>query len=172
VHDKRAQQTSERNTFHALHHFHIQPLFSPQPNITARSNEARLLLALQALQDDKNLSLRKAAEIYDINHTTLFHQHAGRPTRRDIPANSRKLTNLKEKTIIQYIIELYTRAFHPRLSYVEDIANRLLRERDAPPIGVRWAHNFIKRQPKLRTHFTRKYDYQKAKYEDPIIIRE
>jgi len=153
-----------------LHHFHIQPLFSPQPNITARSNEAQLLLALQALQDDKNLSLRKAAKIYDINHTTLFHQRAGWPARRDIPANLRKLTDLKEKTIIQYIIKLYTRAFHPRLSYVEDMANWLLRERDAPPVGVQWAYNFIKRQLELRTRFTRKYNYQKAKCEDPIII--
>ena len=172
MHDKRAQQTSERNTFYALHHFHIQPLFSPQPNITARSNEARLLLALQALQDDKNLSLRKAAKIYDINHTTLFHRRAGRPARRDILANLRKLTDLEEKTIIQYIIKLYARVFHPRLSYVEDIANQLLRERDAPPVGVQWAHNFIKRQPELRTRFTRKYNYQRAKCEDLIIIRE
>jgi len=100
VHDKRAQQTSERNTFHALHHFHIQPLFSPQPNMTARLNEARLLLALQALQDDKNLSLRKAAKIYNINYITLFHRRASRPTRRDIPANLRKLTDLEEKIII------------------------------------------------------------------------
>jgi len=52
------------------------------------------------------------------------------------------------------------------------MANRLLRERDAPPVGVRWAYNFIKRQPELRTRFTRKYDYQRAKYEDLIIIRE
>jgi len=100
VHDKRAQQTSERNTFHALHHFHIQPLFSLQPNITVRSNEVRLLLALQALQDDKNLSLRKVAKIYDINYTTLFHQRADRPARRNIPANLCKLTDLEEKTIV------------------------------------------------------------------------
>jgi len=76
VHDKRAQQTSERNTFHTLHHFHIQPLFSPQPNITVRLNEVQLLLALQALQNNKNLSLRKVAKIYNINHITLFHQRA------------------------------------------------------------------------------------------------
>ena len=63
------------------------------------------------------------------------------------------------QTIIQYIVKLYTRAFYPRLCYVEDMANRLLRERDAPPVGKRWAYNFIKRQLELRTRFTRKYDY-------------
>jgi len=65
-----------------------------------RSNEARLLLALQALQDDKNLSLRKAAEIYDVDYTTLFHRRAGWLVRCDIPANLRKLTDLEEKTIV------------------------------------------------------------------------
>ena len=103
---------------------------------------------------------------------TLSARRDGRPARRDIPANSRKLTDLEEKTIVQYIIELCARAFHPRLSYVEDIANRLLRKRNAPPVSVRWAHNFVKRQPELQTRFTRKYDYQRAKYEDPIVIRE
>jgi len=68
--------------------------------MTARLNEARLLLVLQALQDDKNLSLRKVAEIYDVNYTILFHRRAGRPARRDIPANSRKFTDLEEKTIV------------------------------------------------------------------------
>jgi len=52
------------------------------------------------------------------------------------------------------------------------MANRLLRERDAPLVGVRWAYNFVKRQLELRTRFTRKYDYQRAKCEDLIIIRE
>jgi len=65
-----------------------------------RSNEARLLLALQALQDDKNLSLRKVAEIYDVDYTTLFYRRAGWFARRDIPANLRKLTDLEEKTIV------------------------------------------------------------------------
>jgi len=55
---------------------------------------------------------------------------------------------------------------------VEDIANRLLRERNAPPVGVWWVYNFIKRQLELRIRFTRKYDYQRAKCEDLIIIRE
>jgi len=68
--------------------------------MTVRSNEVRLLLALQALQDDKNLSLRKVAEIYDVDYTTLFYRRAGRPARRDIPANLRKLTDLEEKTIV------------------------------------------------------------------------
>ena len=52
------------------------------------------------------------------------------------------------------------------------MANWLLRERDAPPVGIRWAHNFVKRQPELQIRFMRKYDYQRAKCEDPKVIRK
>jgi len=113
------------------------------------SYEARINLALGALRKDPKLKVRAAAEVYDANKDTLRNQRDGKPSRYDIPANSRKLTDLEEQTIIQYIIELCARAFYPRLCYVEDMANRLLRERNAPPVGKRWAYNFIKRQPEL-----------------------
>jgi hypothetical protein len=53
---------------------------------------------------------------------------------------------------------------------VEEMANQLLRARDAPPVGKRWASNFVKRQPELRPRFNRKYDYQRARCEDPVVI--
>jgi hypothetical protein len=50
------------------------------------------------------------------------------------------------------------------------MANRLLAERDAPPVGKRWAINFTKRQLELKTRSFRKYDYCRAKCEDPTVI--
>jgi hypothetical protein len=50
------------------------------------------------------------------------------------------------------------------------MANRLLVDREASPVGKRWAYNFVKRQPELKIRFSRKYDYQRAKYEDPTVI--
>jgi len=101
------------------------------------SNEAKIILALQALEKDEKLSVRATAKIYRVARKTLGHRRAGKPTRRDIPANSRNLTDLEEQTIVQYVVELYTRAFPPRLGGIEDIANQLLHVRDAPPIGKR-----------------------------------
>ena len=138
----------------------------------ATLKEARVILALEAVQNDENLSLRAAARLYNIPYNTLRDRRAGRPARRDTLANSRKLTDLEEKAIVQYIIELVARAFPPRLCGVEDMANQLLRARDAPPVGKRWAYNFVKRQPELRTCYTRRYDYQRAKCEDPKVIGE
>jgi hypothetical protein len=51
------------------------------------------------------------------------------------------------------------------------MADQLLADRDAPPVGARWASNFVRRHPDLKTRFFRKYDYQRAKCEDPAIIR-
>jgi hypothetical protein len=52
------------------------------------------------------------------------------------------------------------------------MANRLLADRDALPVGKRWAINFVRRQPDLKTRFQRRYDYQRAKCEDPTVIRD
>ena len=103
----------------------------------SNSNEAQIILALQALQNNKKLSIQAAAQIYGVSRKTLERRRAGKPARRDIPANSRILTDLEEQTIVQYVLELSECAFPPRLSGVEDIANQLLRVCDVPPVGKR-----------------------------------
>ena len=136
------------------------------------SDEARVVLALKAIQDNKNLSIRAAAKIYRVSERTLRRRRDGHTTRRDTIPNSKKLTELEEEVIVRYIIELATRSFPPRLRSVEDMANQLLRARDALDVGKLWAHNFVRRRPELRMRFSRKYDYQRAQCEDPKLIRE
>ena len=70
--------------------------------------------------------MKAAARIYNVSETTLRARKQGRSSRRDIPANLRKLTNSEESAIIQYIIDLDSRAFPPNLSAVRDLANLLL----------------------------------------------
>ena len=91
-------------------------------------------------------------------------------SRCNISANSRKLTDLEESTIVEHILDLDSKGFPPRLSGVEDMANRLLTTRDAGRVGVNWARTFVKRHPELTTRFNRKYDYQRALCEDPEVI--
>jgi hypothetical protein len=135
------------------------------------NNEARILLALQAYQADPKLSLRRAAKIYNVYFQTLHYRSQGRQARSDCIPNSRKLSDLEEQVIVQYILDLDSRGFPSRHRDVEEMANRLLADRDASPVGKRWTINFIKRHPELKTRFQRKYDYQRAKCEDPIAIR-
>ena len=94
-------------------------------------------MALEAIQNNKSLNVLAAAKLYNVPETTLRRRRASGRARRDIPANSRNLTDLEEQTIVQYMVGLYTCAFPPRLGSVEDIANQLLHVRNAPPIGKR-----------------------------------
>jgi hypothetical protein len=73
--------------------------------------------------------------------------------------NSRKLSNIEEDTLLEFIVYLDSRGYPPRLSGVEQMANRLLDARDAPRVGTRWAMNFVKRRPLLKVRFARRYDY-------------
>ena len=107
--------------------------------------ESRILLAIQALENNPKLTLRAAAKTYKVRRTTLTQRRAGRTARRDTRANSMNLIKSEEEAIVSYVIELSTRAFPPRIRGVEEMANILLRVRDAPPVGVNWASNFIKR---------------------------
>ena len=38
-------------------------------------------------------------------------------------------------------------------------------------IGENWVNRYIKRHPELKSKYTRKYDYQCAKYEDSGLIK-
>jgi hypothetical protein len=62
----------------------------------------------------------------------------------------------------------------PRHSMVREMANLLLARRGTTPVktvGDKWVHNFIKRTPELQARFSRPYDYQRAKQEDPRVIQ-
>jgi hypothetical protein len=171
VHDKRVLQTSECSKNPSTYTITIQSDISQQPNMPESSNEAKIILALQALQNDPKLSLRKAAAIYHVDRFTLSRRRHGILSKRDTLTKSRLLSDQEEDMIVQFILDLDSRGFPSRLLYVEDIANSLRANRGAPPVGKRWAHNFIKRQPELKTHKFRRYDYQRAKCEYPTIIR-
>ena len=144
---------------------------SPQLKMRQKNDESRLILATQAIQNDPELRPRVAARTYSVDHRKLGRRLRGMRPRRDILANSRKLTDLEEQVLVQHILDLDIKGFPPRVPVVEEMANRLLATRDSPRVGTRWAYNFINRRPELRTRFQRKYDYQRAKCEDPEVIR-
>ena len=62
-------------------------------------NEGQLLLAIQALRKDPKLTPTTIARIYNVARTTLRERLGGKPARRDISTNSRKLTNSEESVI-------------------------------------------------------------------------
>ena len=51
------------------------------------------------------------------------------------------------------------------------MADKLLRERGAKPVGKNWVDNLVKRSPELQKRWTRPYDRQRAACEDPAVIQ-
>ena len=67
------------------------------------------------------------------------------------------------------------RGLPPRISTVRYLAQKLLSARLSSSntvIGESWVNWFVKHHPELRTKYTRKYDYQRAKCEDPVLIED
>ena len=121
--------------------------------------ESRIILALEALKKDPKLSVRKAATIYEIPRSSLRDRRAGMQSRRETPANLRKLTDLEEKVLLKRVLDLDTRGFQPRLSDIREMADRLRVARDALYVGPRWANNFVDRHDELSMHFRRRINY-------------
>jgi uncharacterized protein YoaH (UPF0181 family) len=142
----------------------------PQQLQLNASKEAQVQLAIEALKQDKKLSLRRTAAIYKVPETTLRDRRAGRPSRADTMANLRNLTATKEQVIVEHILKLVARGFPPRLAAVADMANSLRAERNLGHIGLNWPSTFVKRQLELTVKFNRKYDYKRALCEDPEVI--
>jgi hypothetical protein len=135
------------------------------------SKEARVQLALEAIQQDATLSQRRAAAIYNVSQKSISNRRAGKQFRRDCAPNSMKLLKSEEEVIVQHILGLDARGFPPRLAAVKDMADSLLAERHRDPVGQNWAATFVKRRPELKVKFNRKYDYKRALCEDPEVIQ-
>ena len=116
------------------------------------NNEAIILLALQTYKKDQNLSLRRAAKLYQVNYTTLLCRHNGVQARANTIPKSRKLSNLEKKIVYSvYSGPKFTRISPLLLSGAEEMASRLLAGRHASPVGKRWARNSVKQHEELDT---------------------
>ena len=67
------------------------------------------------------------------------------------------------------------RGLSPRPNAVRQIANLLIQKRldtsQGIIVGNCWVLNFVQRHQALQTRYNCKYDYQRAKCEDPTLIR-
>ena len=137
--------------------------------------EGRLLLAIQALQNGDISSITLAARTFSIPRTTLRDRLSGCSQRSTTRANSSKLTAIEEESLQKWILSMDSRGSAPRPSMVREMANLLLEKRGTTPVlsvGEKWVYNFIKRYPSLSSRFLRRYNYERAKCEDPKIIGE
>ena len=137
--------------------------------------EGRILLAIEAYNQNQFKSLRAAAASFNVSRSTLSNRLNGMIARRDTRPVSCKLSSVEEEVLHRRILDLDSQGYPPRLAVVREMADLILQNRkDLKPttVGVNWTTNFVNRHPDLKTKFNRKYDHQRAKCENPVVISE
>jgi hypothetical protein len=127
-------------------------------DLESLSKEERIQLALKATKEPQNLSVRRATIIYQVSRRSIDRRRAGTQSTRDTHPKSSALTKAEEQALVQYIKKLDAQGLALTLCWVEDMANQLRAARDAKPVGPRWASNFVKREPGLKSRMTRQRD--------------
>ena len=94
-----------------------------------QTQEARIILAIEAIRMSKKLSRRAAAKLYNVPESSLRLRMNGHSTLYERRPAAQKLTKLEEEVILQNILDMDSRGFAPRLASVEDIANFILESR-------------------------------------------
>ena len=100
-----------------------------------QTQEARVILAIEAIRTAKRMSIRRAAKTYDVPESSLRHRMKGRVAKAEIRNGRHQLTPTEEETLVQYVLDLDSRGFPPRICGVEDMANLLRKTRNAKRVG-------------------------------------
>ncbi|KAL3713143.1 hypothetical protein TMatcc_001846 [Talaromyces marneffei ATCC 18224] len=80
--------------------------------------EGRILLAISDLQNERILRVAQAASVYNIPRTTLQRRLRGVQQRSEVRANSHKLTQSEEESLVKWVLDLDRRGLPPgTLSY-------------------------------------------------------
>jgi len=151
----------------------------PQPtSAQLASKEGRIALAINSYKSGDFTSIQSAADTYDIPESTLRTRLKGRPSWQEYRSINHNLTDTEELVLVNWILSIDERGLPVCTALIRDIANLLLQKRtglDASStriVRVRWPYNFVRRHDSLRTRYNQKYDYKRALYKDPKVIRD
>ncbi|EED11514.1 conserved hypothetical protein [Talaromyces stipitatus ATCC 10500] len=134
--------------------------------------EGKIQLAISDLKNGRISNIREATRIYDIPRTTLRDRLKGIEYKGEKRTNHHKLTQSEEDSLVKWVLDLDRRGLFPRHSLVREMVNYLLQQHGKSQVGKNWVTNLIKRRPEIDSKFARKYNYERAKCEDPKIIQE
>ena len=91
-----------------------------------QTQEARIILAIEAIRSSKKMNRHKAAKLYRVPYSTLTNRINGAPPRSEYRSKNHNLTELEEEVLVWHILDIDERGFAPRLAGVEDMANYIL----------------------------------------------
>src|SRR6266566_4983021 len=104
--------------------------------MSALSKETRITLAIEAIRTTKKMSIQRTAKIYNLPENSLRDRMKSITPLTEKRNNRCRLTLAEEETLLQYILDLDSRRFAPRIDSVENIANTLFTMYSIERIGV------------------------------------
>ena len=93
--------------------------------MNSQSKEARILLAIQAIRTNPEMSIRRAAKTYDVPRTTLRDRMKSRTPKAEKRNIQHNLTPTEEETLVRHILDLDSWEFPSRIDDVRDMTDLL-----------------------------------------------
>jgi helix-turn-helix, Psq domain len=109
--------------------------FSPPSIMSVITQEAKIILAIEAIRTSKKLSRRKATKLYQVSYSIFCDRINNRIIFLERRPINIKLIILEEEVIIRNILDIDSRGFVLRLTNIEDITNYILKSREEKRIS-------------------------------------
>ena len=102
--------------------------------MNSQSQEARILLAIQVIRTNQEMSIRCTVKTYDVPQTTLRDRMKGCVPKAEERNVRHNLTPTEEEILVRYILDLDSRGFPSRINDVRDMADLLRKVRHVKSI--------------------------------------
>ena len=102
--------------------------------MNSQSQEARILLVIQVIRTNQEMSIRYTVKTYDVSQTTLrdrIKSYVFKVEERNVWHN---LTPTEEETLVRYILDLDSQGFSSRINDVRDMIDLLRKIRHVKPV--------------------------------------
>lgn len=121
--------------------------------------EARINLAIAALNDGSITSLREASRVYNLPRSTLQARYHGRRAQKVYSQSLQRLSVAEEESIRRCIMQMAIWGWPISIRYLEALAKDLLQRRgDTDPLGHNWYKNYLSRHPDIKPKLSRSLD--------------
>lgn len=142
-------------------------------DLEGKTDEERIRLALAAVTRNGFrangrlwLSLREAANIFDVSKTTLTARYNGRTTQKKAHEHKKKITPGAEAALVDWIIEMGRRGIPLHGSAVAQHATLIA----GTEISEKWVYRFRARHPELKAKWTTGLEQCRAQALNPTAV--
>lgn len=134
----------------------------------------RVDAAVKLLAENSDLSLRKAADICNIHHSSISRRRQG-ITKPKIEADQERqlLTPAEEAVLIKYALKYNAWGLPLRFKHLRQFTLEILyRKTTQPSLGRHWHDGLLRRNPQLKIVLSQPIDRNRAAAMKELIVKQ